>query len=390
MSRIRQVLQAATNLEAEGLRVFHFEIGQPDFDTPAPIKEAAKQALDDGKVAYAPNRGIPELRAAIAAKMARDANLRVDPEHDVIVTTGAIEAIFIAMMATLNPGDEVLIPDPGWPHYHHCAQLAQAIPVPVPLQEANSFQVDVDDVRRLVTPRTRMLVINTPHNPTGTVLDVETLRGLASLAIEHDLLILADEIYEKLIYGTRRHHSIASLPGMWERTLTVNGFSKAFSMTGWRLGYLVAPAMITEAAVQILQYVTTCGSTFSQYAAVSALTQWAYTVDDMRDEFARRRKLIVDRLAAMDALTLVEPSGSFYAFPSIRALGISSEAFCNHLLNAAHVATVPGSSFGAYGEGFFRIAYSTSYADVEEGLDRISDVVEQLSRERNGVLLPAN
>jgi aspartate/methionine/tyrosine aminotransferase len=220
------VLQVATNLEAEGHRVIHFEIGQPDFDTPTPIKEAAKQALDEGKVAYAPSRGVPELRAAIAAKMARDSNLPVDPETDVIVTTGAIEAIFVAMMATLNPGDEVLIPDPGWPHYHYCAQLAQALPISVPLQEANEFQINVDDVRRLVTPRTRMLVINTPHNPTGTVLESETLRDLASLAIEQNLLVLADEIYEKLIYGSCRHHSIASLPGMWERTLTVNGFRK--------------------------------------------------------------------------------------------------------------------------------------------------------------------
>lgn len=387
VSRIRHMMTMANTLEAAGHKVIHFEVGQPDFDTPAPIKDATKQALDAGKVGYASTRGVPEFRQAIAAKMARDSNLTVDPETDVLVTTGAIESIYIAMMATLNPGDEILIPDPAWPQYRYCAELAQAVPVSVPLRAEDGFKIDPDEVRRLITPRTRMLLINTPQNPTGAVLDESTLSALADLAREHDLLILADEIYEKLIYDGRRHHSIAAMPGMWERTLTVNGMSKAFSMTGWRLGYLVAPGLIINAAVQVMQYVTTCTNTFIQYGAASALSDFAHTADEMRDEFARRRDLVIDRLAEIEGLELAAPGGSFYAFPSIKKLGISSDEFSERLLETAHVATVPGSSFGDYGEGFIRIAYSTSYDNVAEGLDRIATFVASLAADRDRALV---
>lgn len=381
-SGIREIFEAANKLEAEGKKVLHFEIGRPDFDTPLHIKEAAKKALDEGKIAYTSNWGIRELREAIAAKMSADNDLHPDPGTEVAVMVGAIEAVLSSMMSTLNPGDEVLIPDPAWPQYFYCAQIAEARPISVPLHEERAFRLDPEDVRSRITPRTRMLVINTPHNPTGAVLGLETLEELAEIAQEHNLLVLADEIYEKLIYddgsGTTLHHSIASLPGMWQRTLTVNGFSKAYAMTGWRLGYLVGAQPLMDAAVRVHQFMTTCANTFAQYGAVAAIQGSQECVHQMVAEFDRRRKLIIDRLAEMDGISCQPPEGAFYVFPSIRALGLSSDAFAQYLLHEAHVATVPGSSFGTQGEGYIRLAYSTAYDDIEAGLDRIERAVRQL------------
>lgn len=378
-SGIRRVFEAAGRLEAEGKRVIHFEIGRPDFDTPVHIKEAAKKALDDGKVAYTSNWGIIELREAIAAKMAMANNVHADPKTEVIVALGANEAMFMALMSTLNPGDEVLVPDPTWSYYLYCVQMTGAQPVSVPLREEQGFLLDPEDVRAHITPCTRMLVVNTPHNPTGTTLGLKTLEELAEIAIEHDLLVLSDEIYEKLIYDDAKHYSIASLPGMWERTFTVNGFSKAFAMTGWRLGYLVGPQNLISAAIRVHQYTTTCANSFAQYGALAALEGPQECVQEMVAEFDRRRRLIVSGLEVIEGLSCTYPQGAFYVFPSVKALGLSSDAFAEFLLSRGHVATVPGSGFGAHGEGHIRIAYSTSYDDIEEGLERIKEVMRQLN-----------
>lgn len=377
-SGIRKIFEAANRLEAEGKKVLHFEIGRPDFDTPIHIKEAAKKALDDGKIAYTSNWGILELREAIAAKMSRDNDLHPDPTTEVAVMVGAIEAVLSGMMSTLNPGDEILIPDPAWPQYFYCAQIAEAQPVSVPLREEHGFQLDPEGVRSRITPRTRMLVINTPHNPTGAVLDLETLEELAEIVNEHDLLVLSDEIYEKLIYDDVEHHSIASLPGMWQRTLTVNGFSKAYAMTGWRLGYLVGPQPLIDAAVRVHQFMTTCANSFAQYGALAALRESQECVREMVTEFDRRRQFIINRIETMDGLSCTRPQGAFYVFPSIKGPGLPSNAFVEYLLDEAHVATVPGSTFGTQGEGHIRIAYSTSYEEIEEGLERIVQAVDQL------------
>jgi aminotransferase len=377
-SGIREIFEAANKLEAQGKKVLHFEIGRPDFDTPVHIKEAAKRALDEGKIAYTSNWGIRELRDAIAAKVRAENDLHPDPASEVAVMVGAIEAVLSSMMSTCNPGDEVLIPDPAWPQYFYCAQIAEARPVSVPLSEERAFRLDPREVRSRITPRTRMLVINTPHNPTGAILGLETLEELAEIAQEHNLLVLADEIYEKLIYDDAEHHSIASLPGMWQRTLTVNGFSKAYAMTGWRLGYLVGAQPLIDAAVRVHQFMTTCANTFAQYGALAAVQGSQDCVHEMVAEFNRRRELIIERLAEIDGVSCQPPQGAFYVFPSIKALGLSSDAFAQYLLNEAHVATVPGSAFGTHGEGYIRLAYSAAYDDIEEGLERIERAVRQL------------
>ena len=379
MSQIRKIFEMANRLEAEGKRVIHLEIGRPDFDTPVHIKEAAKKALDEGKVMYTSNWGLPELRDAIADKMAREHNIKADPETEIIVTIGANEASFISMMGVLNPGDEVLLPDPAWPHYRYCIEMAGANPVFVPLREERAFELDPQDVQDRLTSRSRMLIVTTPHNPTGAVIGSDTLAELARIAIEHDLIVISDEIYEKMIYDGAQHTSLASLPGMWERTFTINGFSKAYAMTGWRLGYLVANQKLISAAKRVHQYTVTCANSFAQYGAVAALTGPQTSVEKMVAEFDRRRRLIVGGLESIGAFGCARPRGAFYLFPSVKALKLSSEAFVELLLTRAHVAAVPGSVLGVYGEGYIRFAYSTSYEDIEEGLDRIKRTVEQLN-----------
>jgi aspartate/methionine/tyrosine aminotransferase len=267
---IRKIFEEAARREAAGETIIHLELGRPDFGTPAHIKAAAIKALEEGKVHYSSNYGIPELRAAIADKFKRDNNLDYDPATEIIVTVGATEAIFMTMMALLDPGDEALIPMPAFPAYIRCVYMAGAVPVPVPAKEANDFTPSVQDLRSKITSRTRLLVVNTPNNPTGAVYSAETLEQMAALAVEKDLIVLADEIYEKNIYDGHRHYSMAVYPGMKERTITVNGFSKAYCMTGWRLGYLASSPELIAALIRIKQYATVCAGTFSQWGAVAA------------------------------------------------------------------------------------------------------------------------
>jgi len=374
-SGIRKVFERVGELEKQGKPVINLSLGRPDFDTPIHIKEAAKLALDQGKVHYTSNYGLESLREAIALKMVKDNGVPANARN-VIVTTGANEAIFLAMMAFLDPGSEVLIPDPAWPHYEYCAHLAGARPVHMPLPwKGQPF--DLALIESLVTPRTRMLVLNSPHNPTGSVLDKRALQELASLAIRRDLLVLADEIYEKLVYDDATHVSVASLPGMWPRTITVNGFSKAYAMTGWRLGYVVADERFISAMIRVHQYTVTCATSFAQYGAVAAITGPQQCVADMRREFDRRRRVLLDAFAVDTSVSVIKPSGAFYCMLDIGGLGMGSAHAASFFLNEAGVAMVPGLVFGPRGEGYLRLAYSNSLDNVVEAARRILVAAER-------------
>lgn len=378
-SGIRKVFEEVSRLEKQGKKVINLCIGRPDFDTPEHIKAAAKKALDDGLVHYTSNYGLDALREAIAEKLERENGVRGVGPSNVIVTAGANDAVFIAMMAFLDPGDEVIIPNPAWLHYYYCAELAGARPVSVPLRPENGYVVDPDEVERLVTPRTKMLVVNTPQNPTGAVFGAEVLERLAEIARKHDLLVLSDEIYEKLIYDGLQHVSMASLPGMWERTITVNGFSKAYSMTGWRLGYVVGPEQFVSAMIRVHQYTVTCATSFAQQGGVAALRGSQECVERMRQEFDRRRQVLIEAFCdGGQGLSMVRPRGAFYGMLDIRRTGMSSEEAARFFLREAGVAMVPGSAFGEYGEGYLRVAYSNSYENVLQATRLIKHAVRLL------------
>ena len=317
-SGIRKVFEEVTRREKLGEKIIHLEIGRPDFDTPRHIKEAGKKAIDEGKVHYTSNYGIPELREAVARKLKEDNGLSYDPAAEIVVTVGANEAVFMTMMGLLNPGDEVLIPDPCWLHYFYCARMAGAVPISVPLREENGFSPDVEDFSSRITKKTRMLVVNTPNNPTGAVFSRDVIEGLAQVAREKDLFVLSDEIYEKMVYEGSRHFSIGTLPGMRERTITINGFSKIYAMTGWRLGYTAAVRELTSALIRVHQYTTVCATTFSQWGAVEALNGPQGEGDRMVKEFNRRRELVYEALRSMPGIQVVKPKGAFYILSEYR------------------------------------------------------------------------
>jgi aspartate/methionine/tyrosine aminotransferase len=371
-SNIRQVFERVTELTAQGRPPIAFHIGQPDFDTPAHIKQAAQAALEAGLTAYTSNYGLPELRRAIAAKLATDNDLHFDPDTEVIVTVGTNEAILLAMLAHLNPGDEVLVPDPMWLHYFYCARLAGARVVGVPLREANGFQLDPDDLERLWTPRTKMLVINSPHNPTGAVFGRETLAGVARFVSAHGLLLLSDEIYEKMLYGEQTHLSPGVFPEIADQTITINGFSKSYAMTGWRVGYLAARRPLVRSMIRVHQYTTICATSFAQAGAVAALTGAQATVQQMLAEFRQRRAVVVAALQALPGVTLAAPQGAFYAFPNIAQLDPDSGVVARRLLDEAGVAVIAGRAFGPAGEGFLRLSFACSLPDVQRGMQALT------------------
>ncbi|WP_029913650.1 pyridoxal phosphate-dependent aminotransferase [Pelobacter seleniigenes] len=377
-SGIRKILEQVNLLEKQGRHIIRLEIGRPDFDTPQHIKDAAIQALNNGQVHYSSNYGISQLSEAICNKLETENRVTYAPQ-EVIVTAGANEAVFIAMMALLNPGDEVLIPDPCWVAYHPCATMAGATPVSVPLHFAKGFVPQVEDIAAQITPKTRMLVINTPQNPTGVVYGPETLQKLAQLAVEHNLYVLSDEIYERIIYDGARHVSIATFPGMRERTVIINGMSKIFSMTGWRLGYAAADRPLTDAMIRIHQNTMACATSFAQWGGVAALNGPQQPAEEMVAEFKRRRNFLYQALQEMPGVRPVHPSGAFYLFVNIEELGRSSEEVAMHLLEKAGVAVVPGSSFGRFGEGCLRISYANSYENLEIAVDRMSRALRELN-----------
>jgi aspartate/methionine/tyrosine aminotransferase len=376
-SGIRKIFEEVTRREKAGEKIIHLNIGRPDFDTPAHIKAAAKKALDDGNVHYSSNYGIPQLREALADKLQQDNQMSYDPS-EIIVTVGGNEAVFVAMMGLLNAGDEVLIPDPCWLNYFYCVQMAGGVPVSVPAMEEHRFTPTIDDFRSRITAKTKMIVINTPNNPTGAVYSTESLQELAQLAEEKDLYILSDEIYEKMVFDGHRHVSFGSLPGMKGRTVTASGFAKNYSMTGWRLGFVAASPEAISAMVRIHQYVTICATSFAQWGAVAALTGPQEDVQHMIAEFGRRGALVSSALQEMPGIQVEKPAGTFYIFPSIKETGKSSQEMAEYLLDEAKIAVVPGHVFGDYGEGYIRLSYANSYENLEKAMSNMHKALTKL------------
>lgn len=378
-SEIRAVMEKATKMQQAGENVIHLEIGRPDFDTPEKIKVAAYESLKAGHVFYTSNYGIPALRKEIAKWETEHHGVQYDAD-EVLVTVGVGEATYASMAAFLEDGDEVLVPNPVWLNYIHVPSSLGAVPVTYNLKEENNYQIDMEELESKITDRTKMIVIVNPSNPTGGVLSRETLEKLSQLAIKNDLLVVADEIYSQLVYDDTKHVSIASLPGMKERTITLGGFSKAYSMTGWRLGYMCAPRGIIAACVRVHQYTITCASSFVQEAAVTALRDCADDVEAMRQEYQRRKDYAVKALNEIDGISCNDPQGAFYIFVNVKSLGMSSMEVAEYFLEEAKVAMVPGSAFGSEGEGYLRLSYACSYEDLQEAIRRIKDAVEKLKK----------
>lgn len=376
---IRRVLEKANKLEAEGRKIVHFEVGQPDFDTPANIKEAAKKALDQGVTAYSSNYGDIRLRRAIAEKLERMNHLNVDPTKEIMVTCGGEEAVAAALFALLEKGDEVLIADPSYIPYSSLTKIAEAEPVYVPLDEKNGYCFDLEKLEAAITNKTKLLILCTPGNPTGTMMDGESLRRLAEICCRHDILVLADEAYEQVLYDGNKHISMASLPGMWERTITVQSFSKTYSMCGWRIGYLVAPAELMRIVVRAHQTVAMNACSFGQLGALEALTGPQDSLYAMLAEFDRRRLLLYNGLKEL-GIPCSRPQAAFYLFPDIGEFGMDSFTFAEFLLDKYGVATVPGVEFGKNGENHLRISYATSFEDCQMGLHRIAQCVSDLRK----------
>lgn len=378
-SGIRKVNEKALAMERAGERVLHFEIGRPDFDTPEYIKRAAEQALADGKVHYTSNFGLMELRQAIADKLKRENNIDCKAT-EVLVTVGLSEAVFAVLATILEEGDEILVPDPVWLNYINVPNLLGARAVTYGLTEETGFQLDLDEIRAKITPKTRAVVIVTPNNPTGGVLAEDVLKQLADIAIQNDLMVISDEIYERLIYDGARHISIASLPGMKERTFTMNGMSKAYAMDGWRLGYVAAPEEYILAMNKFHQHNTTCAPSFVQAAAIAALTQEGDEVKEMVKEYQRRRDYAVKAINEIPGLSCQCPKGAFYIFINCKSLGMKSADLAAWLLENAKIALVPGDVFGPGGEGYLRMSFANSYENVVEGCEHLRQAVEQLKK----------
>ena len=364
-SGIRKFFDLAENMEG----VISLGVGEPDFQTPWVVRSTAIQTLEKRRIIYSANAGLMDLRREICKYMNRKLGLTYDPKSELIVTVGGSEAIDISIRAVINPGDEVLIVEPSFVCYSPIVRLAGGVPVPMATRLEDSFKLTPEILRSHITPRTKLLVLPFPNNPTGAIMTREELEEIAAVLRDTNILVLSDEIYSELTYG-REHCSIAQIDGMQERTILVNGFSKAFAMTGWRLGYVAAPAPIIRQMVKIHQYTIMCSPTISQYAAIQALQSCEEDVHRMVDEYNIRRRYLVDRFNEI-GLPCFNPEGAFYVFPCIRSTGRSSEAFCEALLNEQKVAVVPGNAFGDSGEGFVRVSYAYSLKHLMMALDRI-------------------
>ncbi len=365
-----EVLARARALEAQGRDIIHLEIGEPDFDTPAHIVAAAGEALRSGLTHYVPAPGLPEVRQAVAAWLSRTGRLETSPDR-VIVTPGAKPIMWYLMLATCQDGDEVIYPDPGFPMYESIARFTGATPVPLPLREQNGFRPDPDELAALVTPRTRLLVLNSPHNPCGSAMSQKDCEAIAEIAMRNDLLVLADEVYWAIRYHPG-HASVLDVERMADRTVLLDGWSKPFAMTGWRLGFGVFPPALVEPICRLVINSVSCTSAFSQRAAVAALTGPWEPVEQMVSEFRRRRDVIVDGLNAIEGITCARPQGAFYVFPSVKAFGIPAQKIAEHLLDRAGVAALSGTAFGRYGEGYLRFSYANSIPAIRAALEAVA------------------
>ena len=371
-SGIRRFFDMAASLD----NVIALTIGEPDFSTPWHIRQAGIDTLEKGKTWYSPNAGFVELRRAIAAYLKRRFTLQYDPTGEVVVTVGGSEAIDLTMRALVAPGDEVLVPSPSFVCYAPLANLAGGVAVAIETRAEDDFRLTAAALKAAITPKTKLLILPYPNNPTGGVMRREHLEEIAEVLRGTDIMVLSDEIYAELTYGGERHVSFAEIDGMWERTILVSGFSKAYAMTGWRLGYACGPKPVMEQMLKLHQYGIMSAPTTAQYAAIEALTKGDEDVEYMRAEYDARRRLIVDGFRKI-GMPCFEPEGAFYVFPSVEITGLSSEEFCRRLLNEKRVAVVPGTAFGACGEGFLRVSYCYSVKHIQEALKRIDEFLEE-------------
>ena len=351
-------------------------VGEPDFDTPWHIRDEGIYSLERGKTFYTSNAGLKELREEISNYLYRKMEVKYDPLKEVLVTVGGSEGIDLAIRAMIDPGDEVLVPEPSYVSYVPCIKLAYGVPVIIELKEENQFRLTKEELLEKITDKTKMLVLPFPNNPTGAIMSRKDLEDIAEVCIEKDIFVLSDEIYPELTYGNK-HVSIVQIPGMKERTVLINGFSKAFAMTGWRLGYATAPAVIMKQMTKIHQFAIMCAPTNSQYAAVEALRNGDKDVEEMRESYDQRRRYLMHAFKEM-GLECFEPFGAFYMFPSIKKFGMTSDEFANRLLQEEKVAVVPGTAFGACGEGFLRISYAYSIENLKIALERMADFISRL------------
>ena len=376
-SGIRKFFDIASEMDD----VISLGVGEPDFDTPWHIRDEGIYSLEKGKTSYTSNAGLKELKEEIAKFLDRHYELKYDPNKEIIVTVGGSEAIDIAMRAMLDPGDEVLIPQPSYVSYEPCCVLANGTPVIIELKAENEFRLTAEELEAAITPKTKLLVLPFPNNPTGAIMEKKDLEAIAAVIEKHDLYVLSDEIYSELTYAEESHVSIASLPGMWERTILINGFSKSHSMTGWRLGYACGPEVILRQMLKIHQFAIMCAPTTSQYAAVEAMRNGDEDVAKMRDEYNIRRKYLIKRFREM-GIDCFEALGAFYVFPCIKQFGMTSEEFATALLKQKKVCVVPGTAFGDSGEGFLRISYAYSLENLKMALDRMEEFVKELGESK--------
>ena len=372
-SGIRRFFDIANEMED----VISLSIGEPDFSTPWHVRQEGIRTLENGKTWYSPNRGFLELREEISRWFERRYRLSYDPKSQVLVTVGGSEAIDLCVRTLINPGEEVLIPEPSFVCYVPMTQMAGGVPVIIETQAKDDFRLTAEELRAKITPKTKLLILPFPNNPTGAVMRRRHLEEIAQVVREHNLLVLSDEIYSELTYGETAHVSFAQIEGMAERTVVVNGFSKAYAMTGWRLGYALGPKEIVSQMTKLHQYAIMSAPTMAQYAAVEAMKNGDEDIAYMREQYDMRRRLIVDSLNGM-GLSCFEPEGAFYVFPCIKSTGLSSEQFCQQLIHAERVAVVPGNAFGDCGEGYVRVAYSNSIKNIDEALKRIERFVKGL------------
>ena len=376
-SGIRKFFDVANMME----NAISLGVGEPDFETPWHIREAAISSLEKGHTSYSSNTGMLELREAVSDYLDEKYSTKYDPKTQIVITIGASEGIDIALRAIINPGDEVLVIEPSYVSYKPCVSMCGGVPVPVVTYEENDFRVTPNEIESKITPKTKAIILPYPNNPTGGIMEIDDLAAISKVIIEHDLFVISDEIYSELTYGTK-HVSIASLPGMYERTVVLNGFSKAFAMTGWRLGFACGPEEMIFNMNKIHQYIAMCAPTPSQYAGIEALTseQREEDIAVMRDAYDERRRVMVDGFRQM-GLSCFEPRGAFYVFPSIKKTGMTSDEFCEKLLFSEKVAVVPGTAFGECGEGFIRCSYAYSIENIERALYRIWSFVQKNMKE---------
>ena len=371
-----EVLAKAKSLEAQGKDIIHLEIGQPDFSTPMNVCEAAFKAMKDGHTGYCPSAGIPEFREVVAQHISETRNIEIHAD-EVTVTPGAKPIIFFTILALVDDGDEVIYPEPGFPVYESVIDFIGGKAKPLPLREEVDFRFRIEDLIDLITDRTKLLILNSPQNPTGGTLTDSDLTNIAELAQKHDFYILTDEVYSRLLYeGT--HQSIITLPGMKDRTILIDGHSKTYAMTGWRLGYGVAPREIADKITRLTINSNSCTATFTQYAGIEALTGPQTFVTQMVTEFRKRRDVIVDGLNAIDDISCIKPLGSFYVFPNVTQLPLSCEDLADYLMDEVGVALLPGTAFGKYGDGYLRLSYANSLENIKDALNRIQTAVSRL------------